>query len=763
VTVAIADCVWYVDAAASAPAPAVAGTSQAPYPNLDELDGVGGAGDEDASGDKVFLSSGSYTAANGFPLEASQQLLTQRHGLAVSDGGAGTVTLVNGGIVASTNNTLQGVTFGAVSAAASLSGSSVGTLTVNTITSGGLTNASGGGVSIGGTGNTLDVALASISTGGGTNAISLTNATGTFTAGSGTLANATGTTVVLTGGTLDFTLAANVADDTGQLVSISGQTGGTKDFNGTVTDSPFNGDGGGVSVSSNTGATVRFDGGLALDTGATPALGATGGGTVVVTDPNAVGTAPDNTLATTTGRALNVAGTTIGAAGLNFRSISSNGAASGVILNNTGATGGLTVSGNGGTCTSAAAVGCTGGAIQNSNGAGIELTNVGSSVSLTRVSVNGGGDDGIRATTVGDLDLTDSVVINNGNNHSVGAEERGLDYVNVTGTPQVLRTIVSGSDDSNAHIRNTGAGTATWTVDDSTFSDSKFNAGLRFRGEGSSTLNATVTDSTFSLNADPGFSVQTDASNTAQQTVLFDNNSVSGGSSNAVSGRPQISINTDSGSVGKVTISNNDIKSAAGAEIIINSLASQTAAGSLDARVIGNTINDAQAGTLDALSDGGTSIWGWAHGDGATRIEVRNNSVANWGGRALELSHNDGNGTADFTVTGNTFSTPDVSANTFEGIYILSGGAGGDASNVCADLENNDFDGIGRQGVSDIAIDRFAGTSLRFADFNDTSVPNLQTNLRSKNAASPALTVETFSNGPTATAATACTLTSGTP
>jgi hypothetical protein len=129
----------------------------------------------------------------------------------------------------------------------------------------------------------------------------------------------------------------------------------------------------------------------------------------------------------------------------------------------------------------------------------------------------------------------------------------------------------------------------------------------------------------------------------------------------------------------------------------------------------------------------------------------------------MELSHNDGNGTADFTVTGNTFSTPDVTPNTFEGMYILSGGAGGDASNVCVDLENNDFDGIGRQGVSDIALDRFAGTQLRFADFNDTSVPNLQTNLRGKNPASPALTVETFSNGPTATNATACTLTSGTP
>ena len=64
-----------------------------------------------------------------------------------------------------------------------------------------------------------------------------------------------------------------------------------------------------------------------------------------------------------------------------------------------------------------------------------------------------------------------------------GAEERGLDYFNVSGTPQILRTTVSGSDDTNAHIQNTG-GTTHPDVDGSTFSGSKFNAGLRLRGEG---------------------------------------------------------------------------------------------------------------------------------------------------------------------------------------------------------------------------------------------------------------------------------------
>jgi hypothetical protein len=162
----------------------------------------------------------------------------------------------------------------------------------------------------------------------------------------------------------------------------------------------------------NTGATVRFDGGLTLSTGGTntPFLAAAGG-TVVVTDPAG---ATDNTLASTTGTALNVTNATIGSDDLTFKSISANGASSGIALTNTGNSGGLTVTGNGGTCTSAAS--CTGGAIQNSTGAGIDLTNVGGGVSLTRVSVNNGGDDGIRATSVGSgLNLSDSRVASHGN------------------------------------------------------------------------------------------------------------------------------------------------------------------------------------------------------------------------------------------------------------------------------------------------------------------------------------------------------------
>ncbi|HEU4867714.1 MAG TPA: Ig-like domain-containing protein, partial [Actinomycetota bacterium] len=696
----------------------------------------------------------SITTSGAKALDAGGTSLTsQFDDITVTGSGTGGVAMTNTpGTTTFTNLSLT-TTSGTAAAFALNNAGAV------TVSSGGTSNVSATG------GPAIDVAGTSgatlafddvDSTASTTTGISLNGlGAGTFSAnGSSLVSSATGTDFNLVGGTGGITYDGTITDNTGQLVNVQSTSGGLKDFNGSI-GGIAGAAGGNISLSGNTGATIRFDGGVNLSSsGATPALSATGGGTLAVTGTNKLGTT------TSTGPALSVLNTTIHDDDLNFESVRSLSAANGVVLNTTGNSNGrLFVNGTGGTCSSAA--NCTGGAIQGSTGAGIELTSVPGGATLTRVAVTGGGDDGIRATTVHDVDLSDSVVLNNGNSHAGGAEERGLDYLNVTATPRIVRTTVSGSDDSNAHIRNTTSTASALTVDQSTFSDSKFNAGLRLRGEGSSVVTANVTASVFSANADPGFSMQTDSANTASQTLLFDNNDVSGGSSNAVSGRPQVSINVDSASIVKATVSNNDIKSGAGAEVILNTLANHT--GTFDAEVIGNDIGDSQPGALDALADGGSSIWGWAHGDGITRMEIRNNTIANWGGRGMELSLNDGTGDADYTVTGNVLSTPDVSANTFEGIYIFSGGASGDASDVCVDMENNDMDGIGRQGVSDIALDRFTGNILRFADFNDTSVPNLQTNLRGKNPLSAALTVETFSFGPTATTDTACDLTIGTP
>ena len=88
VTITIADCVWYVDGSA---APGGAGTSSSPFNSLSGVNGAGGVGDSDGPGQTIFLYGGAYTG--GLPLEGTQTLLAQRNGLALPDGGGGTVTL----------------------------------------------------------------------------------------------------------------------------------------------------------------------------------------------------------------------------------------------------------------------------------------------------------------------------------------------------------------------------------------------------------------------------------------------------------------------------------------------------------------------------------------------------------------------------------------------------------------------------------------------------------------------------------------------
>ncbi|HVQ38070.1 MAG TPA: Ig-like domain-containing protein, partial [Pyrinomonadaceae bacterium] len=125
-----------------------------------------------------------------------------------------------------------------------------------------------------------------------------------------------------------------------------------------------------------------------------------------------------NILSSGTGIALSVVNTTIGAGGLNFRSISSNGASSGIVLNNTGASGSLVVAGNGGSCTSTAT--CTGGAIQNSTSHGVSLTST-LSPSFTRMAIQATSGSGVSGTDVTNFTFQNGFIDNSGSGLAAGA------------------------------------------------------------------------------------------------------------------------------------------------------------------------------------------------------------------------------------------------------------------------------------------------------------------------------------------------------
>jgi hypothetical protein len=270
---------------------------------------------------------------------------------------------------------------------------------------GGLTVSSSGTYSAAGTGFRIIVSpyVSTIAVNGGPGA-DITNATISLplAAYTSTGSPTSGLSLVNTAGT--FSTSTN-----GQISGITSAAGTAVHINGgnstvsigipvTVTQ------GKGIDIASRSGSTVAFTGALSLSTGANPGFSAANGGTITVTG------ATTNTISTTTGTALNVSNTTIGAGGLTFRSISANGAANGIVLNNTGSTAGLTVTGNG----SAG----TGGTIQNTTGDGITLTTT-RNISFDRMNIQNTGGNGVYGTGVVNFTFTNGTINNSGTSEGV--------------------------------------------------------------------------------------------------------------------------------------------------------------------------------------------------------------------------------------------------------------------------------------------------------------------------------------------------------
>ena len=271
---------------------------------------------------------------------------------------------------------------------------------------------------------------------GGDSAIDITNGSaGTFNFGGTTITNPTGIALNVDGSAAAVTGGISISgaiskNNAGRLIDFNNYDTGTANISGSLScTSTCDGvevtnDGAAsgtvnfsnaskilntsadtaVNLDNNDAGTINFTGGgLDIDTTTGIGFNAINGGTVTVQGPV-------NTINSTTGTALNIANTSIGASNVTFQSISSNGAVNGIVLNNTGG-GSLIVSGNGGTCTST--VTCTGGAIQNSTNHAISLTST-LSPSFTRIAIQNAARSGIDGQQVTNFTLANSFIDNVG-------------------------------------------------------------------------------------------------------------------------------------------------------------------------------------------------------------------------------------------------------------------------------------------------------------------------------------------------------------
>jgi hypothetical protein len=260
-----------------------------------------------------------------------------------------------------------------------------------------------------------------------------------------------------------------------------------------------------------------------------------------------------NTISSGTGTALNIANTTIGANDVTFQSISSNGgSANGIIVDTTGALGGLHVSGTGGTIANK-----TGANGSTTQGTGIYLNNT-SDVQLNDMQLNGFDNFAIRGSNVTGFILDDSVINGvNGNNNAGGSEEGSIRFDNLFTsaaytTASITDSNISGGGTFNVYVLNSTNGSSLdrLTMSGNTFGlisgsigNDNVDVTVRPTGTNTATLNVTLENNTFLGTRSDFFEAIADGNSTMD--VVARNNDFNNGQATIPGGGTAVSVRGD--------------------------------------------------------------------------------------------------------------------------------------------------------------------------------------------------------------------------
>lgn len=552
--------------------------------------------------------------------------------------------------------------------------------------------------------------------------VSLSRTTGTINLGTGALSGSTGNAFNVSGAgnTATISYAGTITNSAARAVNIQNKTGGTVTFSGLITST-----GSGIFLDTNTGTTMNFTGGVNLN-GANAGFTATNGGTVSVTDPNANGTAPDNTINATSVTGLNVANTTIGASGLNFRSISSGNntaaadPASGIILNNTGASGSLIVSGDGNTSVGG---NDSGGTIQNMTSFGISLTNT-LSPSFTNVKIDTTAGSGVKGTTVTNFTFKNGKILNsNGgaveasdesniafNNSTAGTENNVSGVVTITNNT-MTNALFHGIDILNFNGTISDAAISGNSITSTTSVATSLGSGIRFRALGSASTVANVTKATLNgntiLNFPSGAGILAFGGNgdvaggapagtygtagSATNVINITNNTIQGASSANKMGTFAIQANVNGRGQGNFNITGNGTVANPIRDILGNVISHSATGVTNVTSVISNNVivanHQANFGGPIGISVGAGQVTGI--GDTAhLSVSITGNNVSQTDAYGIQGAVREGHASLDITIKNNTIGAP--LGGVRGGIRVDAGGGASDIDNpVCLDISGN--------------------------------------------------------------------------
>jgi hypothetical protein len=508
----------------------------------------------------------------------------------------------------------------------------------------------------------------------------------------------------IVGGTGDLNYGGSVNNTAGPSVNVENLTGGVITFSGsTITDT-----GTGINLENNTGATIDFSSVININKASSisPAFNATGGGTVSATG---VG----STLTASSGVAINIENTTIGAGNLIFQSATSNASAQhiGINLDTTGASGSLMITGDGVTPGSGGTIANkTGADGSNTQGIGIYLNNT-QNPSFSYMQLNDFENFAIKGDNVTGFSLINSV-IDGVNGTSTGLDEGSISFDNLFGSAVITSSSISGGFEDNIKIENNLGELNRLTVSNSTIglnSTASGNDGILIESQAGAIANISVLNNSFL--GSRGDMVQCNAIDLSIMDCVIRDNTFNNTHPSSLGGGVTIS----GGGLGSNIIMTYDVSSFAGTQTFNGAVGSAITAnfisgiglinGAIDGNVIGTS------GVLNSGSSTGDGILVGATGNQAHTALVQNNVIRRVSGFAgIDILSNIDNPTELRATIINNF-VSELDGFTFAGLYaIIGGGTGLETGTTCLDIRSNNFDATAVAGFG-MAFDQISPAS----------------------------------------------------
>lgn len=682
--------------------------------------------------DIIYVLYDSGTLNGAFALDSGQQLLGE--GVALEVNGlpifpAGSVpTIANNAGAAVTlgaNNTLRGFHIGN-STGPAVVGTDVGALTINSLS----VNTTGAGLDLSGELNpVVSIALTGLTSAGGSKNVNLVGLGGTITLGTGSLTGALENAFEVSGGTASIAYSGTISNTRAHAVSVSGKSGGGVTLSGAITN---NSSGRGINLVSNPGTTIAFSGPLTLNTGANTAFNATGGGTITAT-------ASGSTITTSAGTAVNIVDTIIGVGGVTLQTVNSNGGYAGIVLDNTGTSGGTFAItgvdsnyGSGGTITNKSGdaiylhttrnvtLRCM--TVSNSGGSHIDATGV-VGLTLNRVNTDNSVDHGIKGSSITDLVILNGT-FDRGGAANPSANFDGIHITNLLGTSSIHGARFARSNTRQVYVVN--------------------NTAIQYNGNPDTlTVTATAWDNHTGPFAGDHLSILADSGANFRLVVKgdFGSNIIDGGgvgvqaAAGGTNGKLDLSVsqlrttNNTAGVVvgqsgeGVVTynIANNSGADGFSGTGSVAIAVIQTGAGSCRGTISNNSIAHTAGPTTNALQV-------IVEGGGTGTAVISNNIVTGNFQRGIHAQARAGSGVLNLTVSGNRLDGTD---NTGQGLQVVSIESGGSAitstNTIRLNLSGNTANGgsylagyrLVNRALCTFQLQNFTGNGLSTTDVED--------------------------------------------